>query len=57
MRKTEAAPEGAVTQGDKEPAGSTQIPRHNMEYLFFAGLLLLWFVFQMWVLPKAGVST
>ncbi len=46
-----------MTQGDKEPAGSTQIPRHNMEYLFFAGLLLLWFVFQMWVLPKAGVST
>ncbi len=28
-----------------------------MEILFFAGVLVLWFALQMWILPSLGVPT
>jgi hypothetical protein len=29
----------------------------NVELLFFAGLFVLWFALQVWILPKARVPT
>lgn len=31
--------------------------KKNMEWLWFIGLLVLWLAFQLWILPKLGVST
>jgi hypothetical protein len=54
----ESAPENA---GDNTPAprGHREKPAgiHHMELLFFIAFIGLWFVLQMWVLPKFGVST
>jgi hypothetical protein len=29
----------------------------TMDALFFIGLLALWLILQIWVLPKSGIST
>ena len=41
----------------RESAPEPRHPRRNMDALFLLGLLVLWIVLQVWVLPKAGVST
>jgi hypothetical protein len=40
-----------------QPHRATRSPRHYMDALFFLGLLVLWIVLQVWVLPKVGVRT
>lgn len=49
-------PNEPVRHPDKRNA-SFPPPRRNMELLFFVGLLILWIVLQVWILPKAGVPT
>jgi hypothetical protein len=39
------------------PGGSSGAWSRRMEYLIPLGLLVLWIVLQIWVLPKAGVKT
>ena len=41
------------------PAPGDQLParRPRMDYLILLGILALWVVLQIWVLPKAGVSS
>lgn len=53
-----------MTNDANEPARATsgptpdlQPPRRNMDALFLLGLLILWIVLQVWVLPRAGVRT
>ena len=40
-----------------QPRRATRSPRSYMEPLFLLGLLVLWIVLQVWVLPKVGVRT
>lgn len=45
------------TRGPSESVANTRLPRRNMDALFLLGLLVLWIVLQVWVLPKVGVRT
>ncbi len=37
--------------------GTSERKARSMEIVWFLGFLALWFVLQMWVLPKFGVPT
>lgn len=39
------------------PATAGSPWRTRMEVLILAGILVLWIILQVWVLPKAGVPT
>lgn len=39
------------------PGGSPKMWSRRMEYLIPLGILAVWVVLQIWVLPKAGVPT
>jgi hypothetical protein len=43
---------------EPNPAPGDQLParRPRVDYLVLLGILALWVVLQIWVLPKAGVS-
>jgi len=42
-------------QPSAESGGTTGV--RNMDILFALGILAVWFILQIWVLPKAGIST
>lgn len=37
--------------------GAARVEGRNMDLLVFVGIFALWIILQVWVLPKAGVST
>lgn len=39
------------------PRGGTFRKSRLMDYLILLGILALWIILQVWVLPKAGVPT
>lgn len=39
------------------PGGATPTESRTVEFLLLLGVFVLWVVLQVWVLPKAGVST
>lgn len=39
------------------PGGQPLARRPQVDYLILLGILALWIVLQIWVLPKAGVPT
>lgn len=39
------------------PGGRLPARRPRTDYLILLGILALWVVLQIWVLPKAGVSS
>ena len=40
-----------------DPGGQPLARRPQVDYLILLGILALWIVLQIWVLPKAGVPT
>jgi hypothetical protein len=34
-----------------------RIRKGNMEYVYFIGAMVVWFILMRWVLPKMGIGT
>jgi hypothetical protein len=45
-----------MTPGERHDE-SPRTERNNMDILILLGILALWFILQIWVLPKLGVPT
>lgn len=46
-----------LEQPNPAPGGPIDTRRPHVDYLILLGILALWIILQVWVLPKAGVPT
>jgi hypothetical protein len=45
------------SDADKTPTSPFVRVRQSMDILIILGILFLWVILQVWVLPKAGIPT